>query len=402
MRPTERIDIAVVTLFAVFLALLAGCSERADFRVTDLVPDSLLVSDTLDVARTGWYNKGRAASGMWQSERLVTANWHGYQSRSFLGLSRPDTAFELQSAELYLYASRIEGDMASSTFEIYTLADSLLAGDIYWDNMPQPFELRATFTLPDPGPGEILEDSVFVDITAVVAEWINGEYDNYGLMMKLDSEGSAAEVMAEFGTSQSRKRPVETGEGDTVLVDIRPSMRIAYRDTANDADTTLWYLPANDTFSDTLLTPLDGSMLVVGNGFPSRAFVKFDLDAIPEGSTLARAVLELTLAADSSSFDEISIICHAALEEWDGFDTGIGGTGVGTRTLNREDFETDGVVHMEISELVIPQVAGIVSNHGYVIKSTSEAFDLDYVKFYANPRLRVYYVLPTDPWYGRD
>ncbi|MGD9401521.1 MAG: DNRLRE domain-containing protein [bacterium] len=402
MRPTERLDIAVVTMFAAFLVLLAGCSERADFKVTNLVPDSLLVSDTLDVAQAGWYNKGRAASGMWQSERMVTANWHGYQSRSFLSLSRPDTAFELQSAELYLYATRIEGDMASSTFELYTLADSILAGDIYWSEMPQPDELLATFALPDPGPGAIVEDSVFVDITTVVAEWISGESDNYGLVMKLDSEGTAAEAIAEFGTSQSRNRPVEDDEGDTTLVDVRPSMRVAYRDTANDADTTLWYLPANDTFSDTLVTPLGGSLLTVGNGFPSRAFIEFDLGAIPEGSRLSRAVLELTVSADSSSFDEISVICHAALEAWNGFDTDIGGQGVGTTTLSREDFETDGVIRMEISELVIPQVGGVVANHGYVIKSTKEAFDLDYVRFHATPRLMVYYALPPEPWYRRD
>jgi hypothetical protein len=402
MRPTERLDIAAVTFLVLSLALLTGCSERARFEVTNLVPDSLLITDTLDVAQADWANKGQAASGMWKSERMVTANWHGYWSRSFLGFSRPDTVLELKSAELYLYATRIEGEISSARFELYSLFDSLLAGDIYWSEIPAADELVAAFTLPDPGAGELGEDSVFIDMTGVVADWISGESDNYGVMMKLDVEGSAAEAIAEYGTSQSRNRPVETDEGDTLLVDVRPSMRIAYRDTARDADTSLWYLPANDTFSDTLVTPFEGSMLVVGNGFPSRAYVKFDLGAIPDGSTLTRAVLELTVVADSSSFDEISVTCHGALEPWEGFTTDIGSDGTGTKKLLRADFQNDGVIQMDISPLVAPQVGGVVPNNGYVIRSTSEAFDLDYVKFRANPRLRVYYALPPDPWYRRD
>ncbi len=402
MRPAERLDTAVVTFLAASLVLLAGCSERAVFEVTDLVPDSLLVTDTLDVSLVDWANKGAAAEGLWKSERMVVCNWHGHMARCFMGFPRPDTTLELTSAALYLYAARIEGDLAGSGFEVFTLADSLTAGDIHWNDMPAVDRLVATFTLPDPGAGRLGEDSVFVDLTEVVAEWISGASDKYGLMVKLDAEGSGTEAIAEFGTWQARKRPVETEGGDTVLVDVRPSMRIAYRDTADDRDTTLWYLPANDTFSDTLVTPLEGTMPVVGNGSPSRTFVKFDLDVIPEGSTLTRAVLDLTVSAESSSFDEIGLTCHAALEEWKGFATGIGANGAGTATLSRADFETDGPIHMDISPLVIPQVGGVAGNHGYVIKSTNEAFDVDYVRLYSDLRLRVYYVLPPDGWYRRD
>jgi hypothetical protein len=402
MHPTERLDIAAVTFLIISLGLFAGCSEKGVFKVTNLVPDSLLVLDTLDVDEAEWSNSGRATSGMWQSERMVVCNWRGYQSRCFLGFSRPGTTMVLQSADLYLYATRIEGQVAGSAFEVYTLADSLLAGDIYWNDMPAAAELVATFYLPDPGAGQAAEDSVFVDIGSVVADWMSGASDNYGLMVRLAEEGTATEAIAEFGTSQSRNWPVETDEGDTVLVDVRPSMRIAYRDTANESDTTLWYLPANDTFSDTLMTPFQGSTLLVGNGFPTRSLVKFDLDVLPEGSTLTRAVLEITVAAESSSFDEISVSCYAALEEWKGYDTQIGSKGTGTKTLNRKDYEADRVINMDITPLVQPQVAGVTANHGYVIRSTKEASDLDYVRFYPTPRLRVYYALPPDTWYRRD
>jgi hypothetical protein len=402
MRPTERLDIAAIIFLALSLGLVAGCSEEAVFKVTNLVPDSLLVVDTLDVAQADWENSGRATSGMWESERLVVCDWHGYWARSFIGLSRPDTTLVLQSAELYLYATRIEGQVASSSFEVYTLADSLLAGDIYWDNMPAADELVATFMLPDPGPNKLGEDSVFVDITGPVAAWISGESDNYGLMIKLAQEGSGIESMFEFGSSQGRNRPVPTDEGDTVLVDVRPSMRIAYRDTANDTDTSLWYLPANDTFSDTLITPFDGSMLIAGNGFPSRSHVKFDLDLLPEGVTLTRAVLELTVSAESSSFDEITVSCYAALEPWRGYETSTGAQGVTSTTLLREDYHVDGVIKMEVTPLVELQVAGSVANYGYVVRSVREYFDLDYVRFYRDPQLRVYYALPPDPWYRRD
>ena len=405
MRPTERLDIAVVTFLILTLALVAGCSEKAVFKVSGLVPDSVLVTDTLDVARAEWTNLGHATSGIWKSERMVTANWHGYTARSFIGLDRPDTVHVLQSAELYLYATRIEGEVSGSTFGLYTLTDSLLAGDVYWDNMPAADELVTTFTLPDPGLGEIGEDSLFVDITGVVADWISGESRNYGLMVKMEEEGTATEAIAEFGTSQARNRSVETDEGDTVLVDVKPSMRIAYIDTTVDPDndTTLWYLPSNDTFSDTLVTPFAGPFLTVGNGFPSRSFVKFDLDVIPEGATVTRAVLDLTVAAESSSFDEIVITCHGILDsEWKGFDTGIGASGTGTVTLVREDYGFDKEVHMDITKLVQPQVGDVVPNYGYMIKSTKEAFDLDYVRFYPDPRLRVYYALPPDPWYRKD
>ena len=402
MRPTERLDIAVVTFFILSLALLLGCSDKAAFQATNLIPDALLGVDTLDVAVADWANNGRATSGLWESERMVTCDWHGHWTRSFVGLSRPDTTMVLQSAELYLYATRIEGNIGSSNFEVYTLLDSLMAGDIYWGDMPATDQLVATFTLPDPAPDDLGEDSVFVDITGVVADWISGESDRYGFMVKLAEEGTGIESIVEFGTSQGRNRPVEQDGGDTLLVDVRPSMRVAYRDTANEADTSLWYLPANDTFSDTLVTPFEGAMLLVGNGVPSRSHVKFDLDVLPEGSTLTRAVLELTVAADSSSFDEITVACYAALEEWTGFGTSIGAEGVASTVLSREDYQVDGVIKLEITPLVELQVAGIVANHGYVIRSVKEYFDVDYVRFYRNPQLRVYYALPADPWYPRD
>jgi hypothetical protein len=396
MRVAERLDITAVTVILLASALLMSCSERATFEASGLVPDSVLVVDTLEVAEARWATQDHATSGMWQSERSVTCNWHGYRSRSFIGFPRPDTSLELQSAALYLYATRIEGDVGASQFELYTLLDSLKAGDIYWDKMPAADELISRFSLPEPGAGDIAEDSVFVDITEAVEDWIGGQSLRHGLMIKYEAEGSALEAIAEFGTGQSRNRPVETAEGDTVLVDIRPSMRIAYMDTANDNDTTLWYLPANDTFADTLVTPFTGPLLLVGNGFPSRSFVKFDLSSIPDGSTLTRAVLELRVAADSSSFDQISVICHASLEsEWSGVESVIGSEGAGTKTLLKENFEADGTVAMDITPLVQPQVAGLVSNRGYVIKSTNEAYDLDYVRFYPDARLRVYYVLPT-------
>jgi hypothetical protein len=75
---------------------------------------------------------------------------------------------------------------------------------------------------------------------------------------------------------------------------------------------------------------------------------------------------------------------------------------VASTTLRREDYKFDGVIKMDITPLVEPQVAGTVTNYGYVLKSVKEAFDVDYVRFYRNPILRVYYALPPDPWYRRD
>jgi len=396
MRVTERLDISLITILLLSLALLNGCSEKAVFRYSGLVADSIFVADSLAVTESAWANLGRAASGMWKSERMVACNWHGYRSRCFLGFNLPDTTLELKSADLYLYATRIEGDVQSTTFELYTLLDTLKAGDVYWGQMPAENEIVGEFVLPAPG-----EDSVFVDITTVVADWLSGESDNYGFMMKLREEGAATEVVAEFGTAQSRKRSV-VGEDDTTLVDVKPSLRITYIDTGG-ADTTLWYLPNRDTFSDTLVTPFEGSLLLVGNGFPSRSFVRYDLDGIPEGSTLTRAVLELVVAAESSSFDEIAVTCHASLDaEWSGFETDIGASGAGRVALLREDFEIDGIVRMDITALVEPQVADVAANYGLVLKSTSEAYDLDYIRFYADPKLKVFYVLPPDPWYRSD
>jgi hypothetical protein len=381
------------------LLLCQSCSKEASFRpLFEIDPSERFASDTLVAQTSAWFNKGMSAGPTYTSTRMVVCDWEGYDARAFLRFTAfPDTDAVVTSARLYLYATRVEG--GGTFLNVHTLSDTLIQSELYWGEMPGiSQEPVAEFALPAES-----GDSVFVDVTETVASWVKGDGSNYGFAIKArDDEGP--EFLVEFAT---REAPTKTtiGDEDTTVLDLRPALRIAYVDTAGEDQTSV-SIAAVDAFADTLVTPFpdDDLHLLCGSGFPSRAFVLFDVRRIPRGATVTQSILSLVIDASTSSFDSMGVRCHAVVDTlpWSGFDVSIGATGTETVTILAERMEADSTLKMDITALVQPLVARQETNSGFTVKASNETFDLDFVRFWSHtqpdgmlrPTLVVDYILP--------
>jgi len=382
------------------LFLCQSCSKEASFEpLFDIDQEGRFESVTLVAETSAWFNKGESAGPSYRSTRMVVCNWKGYDSRGFLRFtSFPDTdaVAAITSAELYLYATRVEG--GGAFMDIHTLSDTLIQAEIYWGEMPgiTP-EPVAGFAIPAES-----GDSVFVDVTETVASWVNRDSSNFGFAIK-PREEEGQEFLVEFAT---REVPAKTtiSEEDTTILDLRPALRIAYVDTAGE-DQTVISVATVDTFADTLLTPFpeDDSRLLCGSGFPSRSFIHFQMGRIPKGATVTRSIMNLVIDAAASSFDSMGVRCYAVVDTmpWSGFDTTIGATGTETVTILAENMGADRTLKMDITGLVQPLVARQETNSGFAIRASNETFDLDFVRFWSHtqpdtalrPSLTVDYVV---------
>jgi hypothetical protein len=398
-------------------AAFFGCSKEASFTADDLGVDVRLKSDTLTATASDWDILDRSAGNSWRSRRLVVANTEYTQcgssvhlSRSFLRFgSLPDSAADITSATLYMYVTHVWPCLTSCglTLDIHTLTDTLDQRNIYWGNMPA-FDPGAIggFFIPLHG-----ADSVSTDITEVVRSWVSGESSNLGLAIVSD-ESPDFQSLVEFASREAP--PVENiSDEDTTTLDFRPALRIAYVDTAGE-EQFFRSVASEDVFADTLMNfgdCDDPAMLVVGNGFPSRAFVKFDVMTLPIEATVSKAVLNLTVSNPASRFDSMGVICHAVLDSaWSGYGTTIGLTGAGLAILKRDEMAQEEVINLDITPLIQPLVARQQRNYGLVIKSVDETSDLDFVSFFSSsvsdtslrPKLKLDYVMPPLPPYSEE
>lgn len=379
------------------LLLSGGCSREVSFEpLFEPDPEERFRSDTLIATQSEWVTRGSSAGPGWRSARMVVCNWHGYDSRGFLRFTAfPDTSATVDSVLLYLWATRVDGDWSGAILDVHTLVDTLKQKDLYWGQMPGISEEPiANLALPS-APG-----SVFVDVTEAVTSWIKREDRNLGFALKArDEEGP--EVLVEFATREVSVKTID----DSTFWDCRPALRIAYLDTAGE-DQQAVSIAAEDTFADTLETPFpeDDLHLLCGRGFPSRAFVRFDIAQIPKGSTVTRSIMSLAIDSEASSFDSVGITCHAILDyPWEeGFQTTIGAAGISTITVESDTLESNATVRMDVTGLVQPLVARLEQNSGLAVKTSNEVFDLDLMRFWSHaqpdsdlrPKLVIDYVLP--------
>jgi hypothetical protein len=396
----RRSTICIVLLSAILWC--QGCSKEASFEpLFELDPGGRLRSDTLVATESEWFNKGSSAGPSWSSTRMVVCNWSGYDSRGFLRFTAfPDTSVTIDSVLLYLWATRIDGDLGGAILDVHTLVDTLEQTELYWGEMPGISEEPVAHLQLPSAPG-----SIFVDVTDAVVSWIRQEGTNYGLALKAHDE-TGPEFLVEFATREISVKEID----DSTSLDLRPALRIAYLDTAGE-DQRAISIAAEDAFADTLVSPFaeDDVHLVCGSGFPSRSLLKFDIDRIPEGSTVTRSVMSLTLDSQASSFDSTGITCHAVLESpWDGFETQIGVSGIATVTLEADEIAADETVDLDVTVLVQPLVARSENNRGFAVKTSNEIFDLDFLRFWSHrtpdgdlrPKLVVDYMLPPAPPYS--
>ena len=392
-------SIACLSLIIV-LGGYTGCSREAAFTPpVDMGTSERFQSTTYSAVDSDWSNSGKSAGPGYLSERFVVCNWEGYLSRGFVRFTAfPDTEVTVESALLYLYVTRIEGDAGAVTFDVHALTDTLLQTEIYWETMPGMSESPiASFSSP-------LEsgDSVFVDITELAESWRHNEVPNYGLAIKMDESPGAPQAIAEFGTKEVLLKVVD----DSTIYDFRPALRFAYVDTGGEEQHAI-AITSEDVFADTLVTPFPPDTLSVrcGNGFASRGFIKFDLSDIPDGSTLARSILVLSPDLEQSSFDSMGVACHAVLDAtWSGYGTDIGASGAGLATLIPAELSGGEKIEMDITPILQDVIAGEQPNYGLALKSQNERSDLDFVRFFSHsypdtdlvPILRVNYVLPPE------
>jgi hypothetical protein len=253
-------------------------------------------------------------------------------------------------------------------------------------------------------------DSIIVDVTETVTSWVNRESENFGFGLKAEeAEGEAS--MVEFATREVPYRTTITDE-DTTILDLRPALRISYVDTAGE-DQRAVSIASQDVFAATLVSPFppDTLAMLCGSGFPSRAFVRFDLSEVPDGSTVTKSIISLTVDPAKSSFDSMGVICHGITDEnWSGFDTPIGASGTGLVTIKIDEIATDSTLRMDITPLIQPLVAGREKNRGLVIKTPVETFDLDFVGFFSSsspdsavlPLLEIDSLVPPTPPYSEE
>ena len=388
--------------------LVPGCSQKEQFSPYlegGLGTDSLFADTTLTPVVERSATSAKAAGDAYSSRRLVVANWSGYAARTFLKFSLyPDTSLDVTSAKLFLYVTRVEGDVAPGAFGIYPLTDSLVQTDLRWANMPAAGDEILSFGLqPEP------EDSVVLDVTGIVSEWGKGTTTNRGFMIRCLDEFSPTQRIVEFASAGDPSTRDLVGT-DTTTIQVWPVLRVVSVDSTDSTEFTE-LVAAVDTFADTLAAARSDTVLTVANGFPSRTFIKFDFSGIPLEATVTRAVLKLAADMSASSFDSMAVICHAVLDTVSGFGASYGTSGSGKTTLTRAAMASDPSFAMEVTPLVQPQVSRFVKvNYGLVVKSADETADLDFVILVPTragqpglaPRLEIHYVLPPRPWYWRD
>jgi hypothetical protein len=407
MRLLRHVVLAV-SLPLVVLTGIQGCSKEAAFSPS---PGSsigtVFVADTLAPVESDWSTLGRKAPGSYLSKRMVVANWQGSLARSYIRFGElVDSTADIISAELYLYAPRVEGDVGIDRFGISPLEDSLDQKEVFWHDLPDVPTGGTLFFSPPATSG----DSVKVDLTGMVTSWVKKESDNYGILIWTEYEAAGPEVLIEFASSEAPIRTITT-DTDTTVFDFRPVLRISYTDTASEERLAV-ALSTEDTFVDTLATPFPEDSLTVlcGNGNPSRGYLLFDLSYIPVEASLTRAVLMLTPGLEVSSFDSMEVRCHALLRSWSGAETSFGETGSGRAVLNARDLSDGDVIELVITPIVKPWIGEVVANNGVMIKSASESQDIDFVRFHSHtsadtssvPRLEIHYTLPPPPPFGKE
>ena len=402
----------LAALLAAGTWLLPGCSEKASFtpEISDgLGTDSLFHSVTLmPILQTAASTEARAGAP-YESGRLVVCNWRGRMARSFLRFSElPDSTVTVIKADLFLYATRIQSASGSDIYEVHALEETPNDRTVSWDTLEAYLGPQiASFSLTPDGPDTIRADSVVLDVTETVASWVSKETANTGIAIKRDNE-TGSESIVEFASREDGT--TRTVSGDSASFFVRPVLRISYVDSSGADTSFVQALSTHDTFVDTLLVPLPDTLIACSNGFPTRTYLKFDIEsAVPRQASVIMSELKLSVDLSASSFDSLSVIACALTEPFEGFTTEFGAVGTGIKLLTFHAIRETPSFSMNVTALVQPIVSQLVTNNGLLIKSTAESADLDFVVFAstaegggAPPRLEIRYTLPAPPGYERN
>ena len=315
--------IAVPALLAGALAA-AACTERGASPVgSDILPGGILEGGLESVEVVGFdraldYEIFPAERAL--SDRLVTAHdWPvapGFESRALVrfDLSPVDTleaGTEVLSATVRLSYTPPEAPVevalhrVTSAWEGRAASWTRRAFGEGWATPGGDFDpaAAARFTIP---PDTVDTDSLKVEVPADLAEgWLERTTPNHGLIVVQETPGRRVEF-----DSQSASDTPDRG----------PGLLLTVRRPGEEPEDLTMLLPEEDTFIVEDENPLsgEGGLLVSGAEPPHRVFLRTPLEEIPEGATVARARLELTIDAARVPGDTLRLVWLQAASDFRG------------------------------------------------------------------------------------
>ena len=396
--------------------LAAACSEDGASPVgVELLPGGILAGGIQSLALTEF---ARALdyeifpSDRADSERLVTAlDWPedpGFESRalfqfSFEAFDSLPVDVEVVEAQLRLTYSptpsspvtftvhRVTSDWdeEAATWERRLLGDS-------WSQPGGDFdpETVAEITI---GPDQ--PDSVRVDFPlALIADWRSGAVENHGLILVQQTPGEMVAFASRGLGGTNRNGP---------LLDVELEF------PGPGAAATI--LAIEDVFivhDEAPLAP-DGGLVVSGAEPVRRIFLDPEIEAIPDGVTIASARLVLTIDEARVPGDTLTVVARQALSEFVGEKTVL--SSVTPATILGAAVVPPGAASGDTLSFESPSLTRLVrewirdpdSRLGFALTLFDERSVFGGVRFFGTgapaavrPRIRLLYIPPSDPGLG--
>jgi hypothetical protein len=220
------------------------------------------------------------------------------------------------------------------------------------------------------------------------AEWRHDASSNFGLHLGSTSQDALIRLYS-----------VATDPGEQT-----PSLMIRFVADA-DTDSVTVKATADDYAFQRPSPPSDPQRLEIAGGWALRTLIRFDSDSlralIPEGATVNRARLVLTVVESSGLLGTVSLAAYTVTSSWGESAADSVLTTSSAAATASYSTGADSLV-FEIAGLVRNWIAGNVANYGLQIRSTSETVDLAHLSVASRqnpdvsirPRLDLAYTLP--------
>lgn len=242
-------------------------------------------------------------------------------------------------------------------------------------------------------------DSVHVDLpNEVVRDWLDGTLPNHGVILVQRTPGERIELV-------SRGLDGVNPNGPALQMEIQlPGVGVPAALGSIEA--------REDTFIVLDAAPLapDPGLLVNAAEPPRRTFLLPDLDGVPEGATVARAQLVMTVAATRLPEDSLAVVALAAQSVFRGEATILPAPSIfsslGTVTVTMETQPGDSLVFesRQLTATVQRWLRTPTSNLGIGLRTVGEEIVFGGVRFHGleapeglRPRLRIVFLAPRTP-----
>ncbi|HET6638399.1 MAG TPA: DNRLRE domain-containing protein [Gemmatimonadota bacterium] len=397
---------------------VAACSEDGASPVgVELLPGGILAGGVQSLALKDF---SRALdyeifpSDRAESERLVTAlDWPedpGFASRalfqfSFEAFDSLPVDVEVVEAQLRLTYSPTPASPV--TFTVHRVTSE-------WDEEAATWERRllgASWSQPggdfDPepiaeitiGPGQ--PDSVRVDFPLdLIADWRSGAVENHGVILVQQTPGEMVAFASRGVGGTNRNGP---------LLDVEVEF------PGPGAAATI--LAIGDVFivDDEASLASDGGLVVNGAEPVRRIFLDPDIDAIPDGVTIAAARLVLTIDEARVPGDTLTVLARQVLSDFVGEKTVLSSVtpatvlGAAVVPPGAASGDTLSFESPSLTRLVREWIRDPDSRLGFALTMFDERSVFGGVRFFGpdapadvRPRIRLLYIPPSDPGLGED